>query len=377
MANSWRISALAERHRALGSNLEDWNGMGTAWSYDHDHSQDHVAIRTKAGLMDVSGLKKLHLVGPHASAILDYASTRNVEKIKPGHSAYCTFLNDAGTFIDDGILYRKGPNDWLVVHGGGSAHEMLSAAVYGRNAALLFDDDLHDISLQGPLAVDFLAKHVPGIRDLRYFGHISTMLFGRPAMISRTGYTGERGYEIFARAQDVVEIWDQIVAQGADMGIVPAAFSALDALRVESYLLFFPFDNSQVYPFEQGPQGDTLWELGLDFTVSPGKTGFRGAEAHYQAKGKERFKIFGVEVEADVAADNGALLYSGDRNVGVVTQGMYSTLTKRSLGLARLDVDQAVPGTPLELRSAALTAPATALALPFDDPEKAKRTAKG
>jgi aminomethyltransferase len=84
MTNSWRISALSNRHRALGSNLEDWNGMGTAWTYDHDPAQDHVAIRTKAGLMDVSGLKKLHLVGPHASAILDYAPTRNVEKILPG-----------------------------------------------------------------------------------------------------------------------------------------------------------------------------------------------------------------------------------------------------------------------------------------------------
>ncbi len=377
MVNSWRISALASRHRALGSALEDWNGMGTAWFYDHDPALDHVAIRTKAGLMDVSGLKKLHLHGPHASAILDYATTRNVEKIQPGRSAYCTFLNDEGTFIDDGILYRTGPNSWFVVHGGGSAHEVLSAAAYGRNVSLLFDDDLHDISLQGPLAVDFLAEHVPGIRDLAYFGHIQTTLFKRPVMISRTGYTGERGYEIFARAQDIGEIWDGIVEKGAAMGVVPAAFNALDALRVESYLLFFPFDNSQVHAFAEGPQGDTLWELGLEFTVSPNKTGFRGADAHYRAQGKERFKIYGVEVKADKPAGNGDPLFDGDRQVGVVTQGMYSTLTNRSLAIARLDVDKAVPGTPLTLRGAELTAEATAQPLPFDDPDKKKRTAKG
>lgn len=351
--------------------------MGTPWSYDHDPAEDHVAIRTAAGLMDVSGLKKIHLVGPHASSILDYATSRNVEKIVPGRSAYCTFLDDAGTFVDDGILYRTGPNSWFVVHGGGSAHELLAAAVTGRNAAMLFDDDLHDISLQGPVAVDFLEAHVPGIRELRYFGHLQTTLFKRPVMISRTGYTGERGYEIFARAQDVGAIWDEIVAQGAGMGVVPAAFTALDALRVESYLLFYPFDNSQVYPFAEGPQGDTLWELGLDFTVSPDKTGFRGAEAHYRAKGRERFKIFGVEIAADRPADNGDLLFAGDRQVGIVTQGMYSTLTRRSLAIARLDVDKAVSGTPLELRGAALTAEATALPLPFDDPEKRKRTAVG
>jgi aminomethyltransferase len=377
MTNSWRISALADRHRALGSNLEDWNGMGTAWTYDHDPVQDHVAIRTKAGLMDVSGLKKLHLVGPHATAILDYATTRNVEKILPGRSTYCTFLNDDGKFVDDGILYRTGPNSWLVVHGGGKAHELLSSAVMGRNAALLFDDDLHDLSLQGPLAVDFLARHIPGIRDLKYFGHLQTTLFNRPVMISRTGYTGERGYEIFVRAKDAGEVWDKIVEDGKAMGVVPAAFIALDALRVESYLLFYPFDNSEVYAFETGPQGDTLWELGLDFTVSPNKTGFRGAEAHYLARGKERFKIFGVEIDADVPASNGDPLYVGERKVGIVTQGMYSTLTKRSLGLARLDIDVAIAGKVLELRGTSFTASATAQTLPFDDPEKKKRTASG
>ncbi|HTR16519.1 MAG TPA: aminomethyl transferase family protein, partial [Acetobacteraceae bacterium] len=87
MTNSWRQTALASRHRTLGSALEDWNGLGTPWTYAHSLQDDHVAIRTRAGLMDVSGLKKVHLVGPHASAILDYATTRNVEKITPGRSA--------------------------------------------------------------------------------------------------------------------------------------------------------------------------------------------------------------------------------------------------------------------------------------------------
>jgi len=117
MALSWRNSVLADRHRALGSKLEDWNGMGTAWTYSKDVAQDHVAIRTKAGLMDVSGLKKLHLVGPHSSAILNYATTRDVTKIYPGKSAYACMLNEAGHFIEDCILYRTGPNAWMVVHG--------------------------------------------------------------------------------------------------------------------------------------------------------------------------------------------------------------------------------------------------------------------
>ena len=161
--------------------------MGTAWTYAKDVAQDHVAIRTKAGLMDVSGLKKLHIVGPHAAAVLNYTTTRDVAKIYPGKSAYACMLNEAGHFIEDCILYRTAPNAWMVVHGSGAGHETLTAHVVGRNAALIVDEDLHDLSLQGPLAVDFLAKHVPGIRDLKYFHHLPTTLFGRPVLISRTG----------------------------------------------------------------------------------------------------------------------------------------------------------------------------------------------
>ena len=109
-----------------------------------------------------------------------------------------------------------------------------------RTCSILFDDDLQDLSLQGPLAVDYLAKHVPGIRDLKYFHHTQTTLFGKPVMISRTGYTGERGYEIFCRAEDAVEIWDTILDEGKPMGIIPASFTALDWLRVESYLRLLP-----------------------------------------------------------------------------------------------------------------------------------------
>jgi aminomethyltransferase len=338
---------------------------------------DHTMIRTRAGLMDVSGLKKVHLVGPHANGVLDQITTRSVGKITPGKSVYATMLNDHGHFIDDCILYRMGPDSWMVVHGTGAGHESLVAAATGRNVALLFDDDLHDLSLQGPVAVDFLAEHVPGIRDLRYFSHMGARLFGAPVLISRTGYTGERGYEIFCRSADAPMIWDTILDKGAALGIGPASFTALDLLRVESYLLFYPYDMSEYFPFADGSTGDSLWELGLDFTVSPGKTGFRGADAHYRLKGQERFRIFGVELASDKAPEMGDTLEVDGRKVGVVTIGMVSRLTGRSLGIARLDVDMAVAGTPLTLVGGQGTVAATAQPLPFDDPKKTKRTAVG
>jgi aminomethyltransferase len=374
---SWRYSVIADRHKALGSKLEDWNGMGTAWTYDKDMADEHEAIRTKAGLMDVSGLKKVHVVGPHAHHLLQYATTRDVTKIYPGKSAYACMLTPQGKFTDDCILYRTGPNSWMVVHGSGAGHEQLQLQAEGKQVALLFDDDLHDLSLQGPAAVDYLDKHVPGIRQLPYFHHMQTKLFGFPVMISRTGYTGERGYEIFCKAENALAIWDTIVGEGKAMGIIPCSFTVLDWLRVESSLMFFPYDNSEMYPYANEGPGDTLWELGLDFTVSPGKTGFRGAEEHYRLKGKERFKIYGIEAEGKTPPDAAAEVFMGSQKVGIVTCSMHSRLVNKTMAIVRLDPKAAVPGTKLEVRGPSGTMAATAQPLPFDDPQKKKRTAIG
>ena len=376
MTDSWRSSALADRHRALGSELEDWNGMGTAWTYATSLADAHEAIRTRAGLMDVSGLKKVHFSGPHAEALLQHAVTRDVGLLYPGKAVYSTMLNDSGKFVDDCIIYRTGPNAWFVVHGAGAGQEMLTAEAHGRQVAVLFDDDLHDLSLQGPVAVDFLARHIPGVRELRYFHHAPATIFDRPIMLARTGYTGERGYEIFCKAEDAPAIWDTILSDGADLGIMPCPFTTLDWLRVESYLLFYPYDNSELYPFADEAPGDTLWELGLDFTATAGKTGFRGAEEHARLKGRERFKIFGVLLEGDRAAAEGDVLHAAGEQVGVITCAMYSRLSNRSMAIARLDVPTAVQGTPLQVTGSIETS-AIAHTLPFDDPAKTKRTATG
>jgi len=381
MAILWRTSALAQRHAEIGGELEDWNGMGTAWFYDHSPERakaDYEAIRTKAGLMDVSGLKKVHVVGEDAAYVIDRVTTRNVEKIMPGRSTYASILNAEGKFVDDCIIYRLSVNTWLVVHGTGTGMEQLTSVAAGKNCSVIFDDDMHDMSLQGPVAVDFLANHVPGIRDLAYFGIMQTKLYGCPVMISRTGYTGERGYEIFCQAKHAVHLWDSILAEGKDMGIVPVQFSTLDLLRTESYLLFYPGDNSETYPFDGETCGDTLWELGLEFTVSPGKTGFIGAENHYASQGKERFKIYGVKLDGTTPADEGADLLQNGEKVGVVTFGMYSEINGHNVGIARMPVACASSGTKLTVRNGDGTEiAATAEEMPFYDQDKSIRTAKG
>ncbi len=378
MTSIWRFSALADRHRALGSDLEGWCGMGTAWSYDKDQNEEYMAIRTNAAFMDVSGLHKVHVTGPHAAHVIDKATTRNVEKIKPGRSTYATMLNDEGKFIDDCVIYRLAPNSWMVVHGDGDGHEQLTMAAMGRDVDVRFDDNLHDISLQGPKSAEFLDElGVPGIRDMAYFSHMQTTLFDKPVMISRTGYTGERGYEIFCRGQDATHIWDSLVEKGAPKGIIPSRFTTLDMLRAESYLLFYPDDNSETYPFENEKGGDTLWELGLDFTVSPGKTGFRGASEHYRLKGKERFKIYGVKLEGTTPADAGAPLMKDGKQVGNVTVGMYSPLNEWNVGIARMPVDCAKDGVEMTVKNESGEIKCVTHSLPFWDPDKKRRTVKG
>ena len=381
MAILWRKSALAHRHAEIGGELEDWNGMGTAWFYDDTPERakaDYEAIRTKAGLMDVSGLKKVHVVGEDAAYVIDRVTTRNVEKIAPGRSTYASILDSRGLFVDDCIIYHIAVNSWLVVHGTGTGMEQLTTVAAGKNCSVIFDDDLHDMSLQGPKAVEILAQDVAGIRDLAYFGLMQTRLYGCDVMISRTGYTGERGYEIFCRAKDAVHIWDTILEKGGD-DVRPTQFSTLDMLRIESYLLFYPGDNSETFPFEDGtPAGDSLWELGLDFTVSPGKEGFIGAENHYAMKGKERFKIFGVKLSGDAMDQmemHARVLHSG-KDVGVITYGLSSELNGYSVAIARLDPEVAKAGTKLTVKQPDGTElDATAEEMPFYDKDKSIRTA--
>ncbi|MBT4999945.1 MAG: aminomethyl transferase family protein [Tateyamaria sp.] len=382
MAILWRSSALAHRHAEIGGELEDWNGMGTAWFYDHTPERakaDYEAVRTKAGLMDVSGLKKVHVVGADAAYVIDRVTTRNVEKIAPGRATYASILNSEGKFIDDCVIYHIAVNSWLVVHGTGAGMEQLAAAAAGKNCEILMDDDLHDMSLQGPVSVDLLAQEIPSIRDLAYFGLMQTRLYGRDVMISRTGYTGERGYEIFCRGKDATHLWDKILNAGKDMGVRPVQFSTLDMLRIESYLLFYPGDNSETFPFGDETCGDTLWELGLEFTVSPGKEGFVGAENHYASEGKERFKIFGVQLSdsMDQMEMHARVLQNG-KDVGVITYGLSSELNDYSVAIARLDPSVAKAGTSLIVKQPDGTElAATAEEMPFYDKDKTIRSAKG
>lgn len=360
-----RTSALASRHRELGSDLEDWNGMGTAWSYDTDPCDEHDAVRESAGLFDMSPLKKVFLRGPDASLVADHVTTRDMTTIYPGKSAYGAILSEQGTICDDAIISNNGNDEWMLCHGSGASMERLLESAAGKNVEIEFDDDLHNISLQGPKALVLLDEHTEvNLGELKYFHHIECTLFGHSCRISRTGYSGERGYEIFADKSVICDIWDKILDFGASKGVMPCSFTALDKVRIEAALLFYGYDMT----VEHSP-----WEVGLGFAVSRKKGVFRGKDAVFALEGKEKILQAGIVINHSDALAGGEKLLLNGKEVGVVNSPCWSHRMEKSLALAHLSPEAVAPGTQLEVVGDNISYTATVETIPFYDPEK-KRT---
>ena len=354
-----RTSALAERHRALGSGLEDWNGMGTAWSYATDPNDEHDAVRDAAGMFDMSPLRKIFVRGPDAMAVLDHATSRDLSKVAPGQSAYLCVLTEQGTLADDAIVSNNGGDEWMIVHGTGQTMQMLTASAKGKAATLEFNDDLHDISVQGPGALEILnAQCSVDLRPLKYFHHTRAALFGHPCRISRTGYSGERGYEVFADKSVVVDIWDQLAA----IGVMPCSFTALDKVRIEAGLLFYDYDMTSDH---------TPWEVGLGFTVNQSKADFRGKAALMAARNTPGLRNVGLIVDHPDMVNGAEELLLEGRKVGVINSPCYSHRLGQSLALGHVDPD-VTDGTVVTVKGDGIDTTAVISALPFYDPQKSR-----
>ncbi|MEX0302788.1 MAG: aminomethyltransferase family protein [Leisingera sp.] len=352
-----RTSALASRHTALGSGLEDWNGMGTAWTYSTDPNDEHDAVRERAGMFDMSPLKKVFVRGKDAQAVLDHLTTRDLSKVAPGKAAYLCVLNEGGGIADDAIVSNNGGDEWMIVHGSGDTMALLAASGEGRDVWLEFTDDLHDVSVQGPAALEILNAHCDiDLASLGYFEHAPATLFGHPCRISRTGYSGERGYEIFAGSAVVTDIWDNL----AEAGVMPCSFTALDKVRIEAGLLFYGYDMTEE---------NTPWEVGLGFTVSSAKGDFRGKDAAMAAKGREKISNVCLDIDHSDMVEGGETLLLDGEEIGVINSPCYSHRMGKSLALAHIRPGIAA-GAVLKVKSKALETTATVVSSPIYDPQK-------
>lgn len=359
-----RNSILNERHRALGSTLDGdtWNDMPIPWSYDTNADDEVVAVRSRAGLYDISALNIVNISGPDAEKAVDQLVARDITKLKPGHSLLAAEVNEAGAICDDIMVIRDAATEFRLSHGSGATKANLAKIAQGLNVKIEPDLGVHILSLQGPKSIEILSPLLDfDLKGLAYFQHKPAKLFGKDIYIARGGYSGELGYEVYCREQDAVQVWDGILKAGEPVGVIAASWNSLDLTRIEAGLLFFPFEMVE---------GDTTpWEVNMGWGVDIDKAGdYIGKAAVLASRGKERFKQAGVICRAATAVEAGAGIYMDGKQVGVVTSAAYSRYLMQSLALVHIALEFAKAGTAVEIRGKTASWQAYVAPIPFYDP---------
>jgi aminomethyltransferase len=360
-----RNSVLNIRHRELGSNLDGdiWNNMPIPWSYHTDVHDEVVAVRSRAGLYDVSGLNIINVDGPDAEKVLDRLVAKDITKLEPGHSVLAAETNESGAICDDIMIIRDSANSFRLSHGSGKTPENLKMLSAGKDVTIAPDLDAHILSLQGPRSLAILAPHVIDfdLASLDYFKHKPTSLFGKNVVIARGGYSGERGYEVYCKGQDAIEIWDKILEVGKPLGAIPASWNSLELTRIEAALLFFPFEM---------PEGDTTpWEINMGWGVDLDKKGdYIGKAAVLASKGKERVKQAGLICKSPTSVEAGAKIVKDGVEIGVVTSASFSNYLMQSLAMVHLKPEYTAIGTAVEVVCSHQRVSAYVAPTPFYDP---------
>jgi len=357
-----RISTLDATVRALGAEMGEWNDMAVAFGFPNDPHLEHDAIRDAVGMWDTSALTKIQLRGPDALAAIDYLVTRDMTRVKVGQSAYCPILKDDGHFCDDAIIFHVAEDHFLVASAIGPSYQLLQDYSRNRDLDVELDEDLHIITVQGPNSIDFIDTQTGAdLRSLTFCHQLHVNLCGQDMMVSRTGYSGERGYELFMGADVVIGVWQELMRQGEAFGLRPISFGGLEMVHIESGLMAYG---------AEATEQNTPWEVDMGWAVSRTKGDFRGKQAVFELEGKEKVKFFGIVAEHGDVVEHGAELLIDGEVVGHVTTPAYSRRLGKSLALVHLIPSAAVEGTALELKGTTLQCRATATRIPFVDPER-------
>jgi len=350
-----RNTGFHERTSKLTRNFVDARGFWLPNDYTkHGIINEHTACREKAVVIDLSSLRKFEILGPDAEELMNYTLTRNVKKLSVGQVVYSSMCYENGTMFDDGTLLKLSDHGFRWVCGDEYAGQWLKEQAAKKNYKVLIKnstDQINNISLQGPNSRKILEKIIftpptqPSISELQWFRFTICRLEelnGIPLIVSRTGYTGELGYEIWCHPKDAPIVWDKVMEAGKDEGLIPAGFAALDLLRIEAGLILFgnEFDG-QIDPFEAG----------VGFTV-PLKTktdDFIGKESLIKRKENPQKKLVGLELISKEVANHGDCVHIGRAQVGIITSGCISPTLNKNIALCRIDVGHSEIGTDVEV----------------------------
>ena len=341
---------------------------------------EYTACRENVIVMDLSSLKKFEITGPDAEELMNTALTRNIKKLSIGQVVYSALCYENGTMIDDGTLYRLTEHNFRWICGSDYSGEWLRELASKLNLSVWIKtstDQLHNISVQGPNSRKLLSKIIwtppdsPNVNDLNWFNFSISRIGdhkGSPLMVSRTGYTGELGYELYCHPKDATTIWDSVWEAGQEFNIAPMGFEALDMLRIEAGLVLGGNEFSdETDPFEAG--------IGFTVPLKSKDQNFIGKEALIERKAHPHRKLVGLEIEGNEKSSHGDCVHSGRGQVGIVTSGTLSPILNKNIALCRVDINSAELGTDLEigkLDGHQKRLPAKVVKFPFYDPEKTR-----
>ena len=336
---------------------------------------EHTAVRTACGLFDVSHMGEFEVSGAEAMAFLNGMTPNDVSSLEVGRAHYSALLDETGCFLDDLLVYRLGEElFWLVVNAATRQTDwdwLMQHSEHERGRGLLMvdrSDELALLALQGPKAAEVLAPHFSGdLLALRYYGFSEGAAFGRDALVSRTGYTGEDGFEIYLKNSDAVSVWQALTEI---KGVTPAGLGARDTLRLEAGMMLSGQDI--------GP-GTTPLEAGLQWMVKLDRGEFLGKDALIaQRDAGPAERVVGFEVVGKGIARTGYPVMVGERAVGAVTSGTFGPTLEKAVGIARLDASVAEPGTEIEIQVRKRRVAAQVVDLPFyKRPRKKKARKRG
>jgi aminomethyltransferase len=346
-AAALKKTPLNARHRAHGARMVEFGG----WDMPVEYSgiiDEHMAVRTQVGLFDVSHMGQIELAGPDALAAVQWLSSNDASRLALGQIQYSALTTPEGTFVDDILVYRMADQHFMLVVNAGNImkdHQWIAQRTTERGgdvSVVNASSRYALIAIQGPEAERVLQTLTAiELADIKYYWFAHGEVAGVRVMVSRTGYTGEDGFEIFTPPAQAERVWNALLDAGASAGIKPCGLGARDTLRLEASMRLCGSDMDE---------STSVVEAGLSWIVGWKKDTFTGAERlKAQKAGALERKLVGFEMRDRAIARHGHAVMDGDTQIGVVTSGTQTPFLKKAIGLAMVPVSQAAPGTELTI----------------------------
>jgi len=335
-----RQTGFHSRTAALARRMIEYKGFWLPESYTaYGPLAEYWACRERAVVMDLSALRKVEITGPDAEALLQLAVTRDVRKLAVGQVVYTALCHPSGGMIDDATIFRLGSQNFRFVCGDPFCAVWLRQLAEERKFTVwcrTSTDHLHNLAVQGPRSREILAgivqtpAHQPSLTELGWFRFTIGRIGDVPVVVSRTGYTGELGYEIWCHPDTGPAVWDAVWAAGEPFGLTPMGLAALDMVRIEAGLVFAGYEFcDQTDPFEAG----------IGFAVPAKKVdAYIGDAALARRREHPQRRLVGLEIESQEDVGHGDPVFAGRAQVGVVTSATRSPILRKHIALARLDI---------------------------------------